>query len=116
MQKRSAMNAKLNSIDIAAGIDKKNMATDTTERLHFDLDRTDAEIRIGLEQEPRVQVCEILQRLLADEIALYTKTRNYHWNVMGPRFHTLRSTPINSVGSGRANPGNLLRFCVSAAL
>ncbi|HEY0789723.1 MAG TPA: DNA starvation/stationary phase protection protein [Chthoniobacterales bacterium] len=65
------------------------MATNTTERPHFDLDRTDAEIRIGLEQEPRVQVCEILQRVLADEITLYTKTRNYHWNVMGPRFHTL---------------------------
>ena len=30
-----------------------------------------------------------LNRLLADEHVLYTKTRNYHWNVVGPRFHSL---------------------------
>ncbi|MBV9491623.1 MAG: DNA starvation/stationary phase protection protein, partial [Verrucomicrobia bacterium] len=65
------------------------MSTDTTNRHHHDLDRTNSELRIDLEQESRVQVCELLQRVLADEITLYTKTRNYHWNVMGPRFHSL---------------------------
>jgi len=27
--------------------------------------------------------------LLADEFVLYTKARNYHWNVIGPQFHDL---------------------------
>jgi len=31
----------------------------------------------------------LVQRLLADEYVLYTRTRNYHWNVIGPRFHDL---------------------------
>jgi starvation-inducible DNA-binding protein len=66
------------------------MNTETTARNHhYALDRTNSAIRLGLEQEPRVQVCELLQGVLADEITLYTKTRNYHWNVMGPRFHSL---------------------------
>lgn len=34
-------------------------------------------------------VVEILNRLLADEYVLYTKTRNYHWNVVGPQFNDL---------------------------
>lgn len=29
----------------------------------------------------------ILALVLADEYLLYTKTRNYHWNVSSPRFH-----------------------------
>jgi starvation-inducible DNA-binding protein len=66
-----------------------NMKTQTTPKSHYDLDRTNAKIQLGLDQESRTQVCELLQRVLADEITLYTKTRNYHWNVMGPRFHTL---------------------------
>lgn len=47
------------------------------------------EIRIGLSDGQRAGVVEILQKLLADEYVLYTKTRNYHWNVVGPRFHDL---------------------------
>ena len=31
----------------------------------------------------------ILNRTLADEHTLYVKTRNYHWNVTGPQFHSL---------------------------
>ena len=27
--------------------------------------------------------------MLSDEYLLYTKTRNYHWNVTGPQFHDL---------------------------
>lgn len=29
----------------------------------------------------------ILALVLADEYLFYTKTRDYHWNVSGPRFH-----------------------------
>jgi starvation-inducible DNA-binding protein len=31
----------------------------------------------------------VLNTLLSDEYVLYTKTRNYHWNVYGPQFGDL---------------------------
>jgi starvation-inducible DNA-binding protein len=43
-------------------------------------------INIGLDDSQRRGVIDILNRLLADEILLYVKTRNYHWNVEGPDF------------------------------
>jgi starvation-inducible DNA-binding protein len=44
---------------------------------------------IGLADDQREGVVNALTTLLADEYVLYTKTRNYHWNVTGPQFHTL---------------------------
>jgi starvation-inducible DNA-binding protein len=44
---------------------------------------------IGLSEEQREGVVTILNTLLADEYLLYTKTRHYHWNVVGPHFHDL---------------------------
>lgn len=44
---------------------------------------------LGIESKGREAVCEILNQLLADEVVLYLKTRNYHWNVTGPHFHDL---------------------------
>ena len=35
------------------------------------------------------KVAALLNRILADEHVLYIRTRNYHWNVTGPRFHDL---------------------------
>ena len=35
------------------------------------------------------QVTEALSRVLADTFTLYLKTHNFHWNVVGPMFHTL---------------------------
>lgn len=32
-----------------------------------------------------------LNSLLANEYTLFTKTLNYHWNVTGPRFHSLHN-------------------------
>ena len=46
-------------------------------------------VSIGLSQKQRQGVVEILAPLLADEYLLYTKTRNYHWNVVGPQFNDL---------------------------
>ena len=46
-------------------------------------------IEIGLNDSQRKPVIEILNRLLADEVALYVKTRNFHWNVEGPDFSEL---------------------------
>jgi starvation-inducible DNA-binding protein len=44
---------------------------------------------IGLGEEQRAAVTQILNTLLADEYVLYTRTRNYHWNVVGPQFNDL---------------------------
>jgi starvation-inducible DNA-binding protein len=35
------------------------------------------------------QVAEALSQVLADTFTLYLKTHNFHWNVIGPMFHTL---------------------------
>jgi starvation-inducible DNA-binding protein len=45
--------------------------------------------KIGLSEQVRERVIGILNTTLADEHALYVKTRNYHWNVTGPQFHSL---------------------------
>ena len=44
---------------------------------------------IGLNDEARLEVGQMLNLILADEYALYTTTRDYHWNVTGPDFHSL---------------------------
>lgn len=41
---------------------------------------------IALSDDQRTAIVEVLNALLADEFVLYTKTRNYHWNVIGPQF------------------------------
>jgi starvation-inducible DNA-binding protein len=46
-------------------------------------------LNIGLADEQREGVVTLLNTLLADEYLLYTKTRNYHWNVVGPQFNDL---------------------------
>src|SRR5258708_18293206 len=43
----------------------------------------------GIKKESRQAVSEELVKLLADEFVLYTKTRNAHWNVEGPDFHSM---------------------------
>ena len=44
---------------------------------------------IGIPDKDRASVVKILNALLADEYVLYTKTRNYHWNVVGRQFNDL---------------------------
>ena len=46
-------------------------------------------VNIGIPGAKRDAVVHILNALLADEYVLYTKTRNYHWNVVGPQFNDL---------------------------
>jgi len=44
-------------------------------------------VDVGLDEEaPRTSI-EILNKLLADEVLLYVKTKRYHWNVTGPWFY-----------------------------
>ena len=44
---------------------------------------------IGISDKSRVAVIQILNALLSDEYVLYTKTRKFHWNVVGIHFHDL---------------------------
>lgn len=41
---------------------------------------------IGMTQKQKKDSSLILQKLLANQYLLYTKTRNYHWNIEGPSF------------------------------
>jgi len=45
--------------------------------------------KIGIADDHRAATVGILNDLLADEFVLYTKSRNYHWNVVGPQFSEL---------------------------
>lgn len=45
--------------------------------------------QIGITEKNRSAVAKVLGVLLADESVLYTKTRNAHWNVEGPDFHSI---------------------------
>lgn len=44
---------------------------------------------IALETQTRDKIAQILNAVLADEHVLYTKLRNYHWNVTGWDFVSL---------------------------
>ena len=44
---------------------------------------------LGIPDKNRTALVGLLNTLLADEYVLYTKTRNYHWNVGGPQFNDL---------------------------
>src|SRR5689334_12491074 len=46
-------------------------------------------LNIGLNDEARLEVGQMLNLILADEYVLYTTTRDYHWNVTGPEFLSL---------------------------
>ena len=52
-------------------------------------EETVMKLNIGLSDEQREGVVKILNGILSDEYVLYTKTRNYHWNVTGPQFNDL---------------------------
>lgn len=46
---------------------------------------------IGLDGNARKSVAAALNNVLADTYTLYMKTHSYHWNVTGPRFHSLHA-------------------------
>ena len=46
-------------------------------------------LNIGLTEEQRHGVIELLNRDLADLYLLIIKTKKYHWDVVGPQFRTL---------------------------
>ncbi|MGB3612731.1 MAG: Dps family protein [Elainellaceae cyanobacterium] len=46
-------------------------------------------INIGLTDEQRQGVCELLNKDLSDQYLLVIKTKKYHWDVIGPQFRSL---------------------------
>src|ERR1700749_2804025 len=44
---------------------------------------------IGISPEHLSEISKTLSHILADEFVLYTKTRNAHWNIEGPDFHSM---------------------------
>jgi starvation-inducible DNA-binding protein len=46
-------------------------------------------VNIGLSDEQRQNVSNVLNHVLADLSVLYIKTRNYHWNIIGMQFGPL---------------------------
>lgn len=48
-----------------------------------------SDANIGISEANKQAVATELNKLLADEFLLYTKTRKFHWNVEGPQFHDL---------------------------
>jgi starvation-inducible DNA-binding protein len=50
---------------------------------------TTMKTNIGLNDEARLEVGQILNLMLADETVLYATTRDYHWNITGPEFRSL---------------------------
>ncbi|MEO9294430.1 MAG: DNA starvation/stationary phase protection protein [Nitrososphaera sp.] len=58
-------------------------------KLESNIVKTDAQVDIGLEENERKGSIRILTELLADQHVLYIKTKNYHWNVVGPEFADL---------------------------
>lgn len=53
------------------------------------IDTVMVDANVGLEHDQLAGVGKLLNCVLSDQFLLYTKTRNYHWNVVGPRFNDL---------------------------
>jgi starvation-inducible DNA-binding protein len=49
------------------------------------------EAKIALAENVRQQLAQHLSLILADTYVLYTKTQNFHWNVVDPNFYSLHS-------------------------
>jgi starvation-inducible DNA-binding protein len=88
-------------------------------------------IRIGLDSKTLGQAVGLLSGILADQHVLYVKTRNFHWNLTGHRFHTLHAffeaqydalaLAIDKTAErirmlGSASPGSMKEFLALATL
>ncbi|MFN3653802.1 MAG: Dps family protein [Candidatus Nitrosotenuis sp.] len=88
-------------------------------------------VDIGLSQGTRQKVVNALSKILADQYVLYTKTRNYHWNVTGEEFseyHKLFAEQYEALGEdiddvaerirslGAKTPATLSEFIKAARL
>lgn len=46
-------------------------------------------MNVGINEDKRQAIAHSVGELLADTYTLYLKTHNFHWNVVGPKFHDL---------------------------
>ncbi len=72
-----------------AGADLNALHCSRNHRVDISIRLGMEDLNIGLEKRSLDGIVKTLNLLLADEHVLYVKTRNYHWNVTGPRFHSL---------------------------
>lgn len=87
--------------------------------------------QIGLTDEQRSAAVKTLSALLADEFVLYTKARNFHWNVTGRGFSGLHkffegqyeelSEIVDEIAElirslGHQSPGSMAEFLALARL
>lgn len=49
------------------------------------------ELDNNMKNQERIKRVASLNAILGDEFGLFTKTLNYHWNIEGPRFHSLHT-------------------------
>lgn len=49
------------------------------------------DLNMGMSEEERNSVVDLLRHILADTYLLYVKTQNFHWNVTGPLFPQLHA-------------------------
>ncbi len=88
-------------------------------------------INIGLSPKARTKVISVLSDVMADQYVLYTKTRNYHWNVTGEDFsqyHKLFEEQYSAIDEdiddvaeriralGGKTPATLVEFVKAATL
>jgi starvation-inducible DNA-binding protein len=89
------------------------------------------QIDIGISDKDRQEINSILAKVLADEYVLYTKIRNYHWNVVGPHFseyhrlfadqYTVLDGDIDEIAErirslGAKTPATLAEFAKTASI
>jgi len=55
----------------------------------LDTKSRDVQVNTGIDAKSRKAVAESLSAILADTYALLVKTHIYHWNVVGPLFHSI---------------------------
>jgi starvation-inducible DNA-binding protein len=48
-------------------------------------------VHIGIPEDDLENIVHGLSRVLADSYTVYLKTHSYHWNVVGPMFHSLHT-------------------------
>lgn len=92
---------------------------------------TQSKPEIGILERDLQAVAAILRTLLADEFVLYVKTRNFHWNVVGPQFseyHALFQRQYEALDEivddlaerirtlGQVSPASLREFSAEARL
>lgn len=70
-------------------IEKEQKKKHAEQILEIELHSDDTDLNIGIDEENRHEVANLLTRLLSDEYTLAIKTQKYHWNLYGSHFGSL---------------------------